>query len=310
MSDLFIPILIASLIVLNTMMGSVYERFREIGVYSAVGLAPVHVAFLFIAEACVYAVLGTVSGYMLGQAVAKLLLWQGWLSGVTVNYSAQSAVVSSALVMAVVILSTLYPARQASLMAVPDVSRRWKIPEPEGDDWRFEFPFTVGGNDVFGLCVFLTDYFDSHSGEAMGAFYTDGAHLYGKGGVGGSGYAIRTTLWLAPFASGRERGASLRGGTHRPIRYLYPHAHPQATLRRSRFVAARQPGFHEYPPQAVSHLADRRPRRKSGVQGKRHADTRIGRTGGETGLRDCTAPAGCSVFRKLQSGNRLCKILH
>ena len=37
MANLFIPILIAALIVLNTMMGSVYERFREIGVYSSVG---------------------------------------------------------------------------------------------------------------------------------------------------------------------------------------------------------------------------------------------------------------------------------
>ncbi len=202
LSNLFIPILIASLIVLNTMMGSVYERFREIGVYSAVGLAPVHIAFLFIAEACVYAVLGTVSGYLMGQGVAKLLLWQDLLSGVTLNYSARSAVAASVLVMAVVILSTIYPARQASLMAVPDVSRRWKLPEPEGDDWRFEFPFTVGGNEVFGLCVFLADYFQSHSGEAMGAFYTDGAHLYGKGSADKKGYVIHTTLWLAPFDLG------------------------------------------------------------------------------------------------------------
>ncbi len=203
LSNLFIPILIASLIVLNTMMGSVYERFREIGVYSAVGLAPVHVAFLFIAEACVYAVLGTVSGYLMGQGVAKLLLWQDWLSGISLNYSARSAVAASILVMAVVILSTIYPARQASRMAVPDVSRRWKIPEPEGDDWRFEFPFTVGGNDVFGLCVFLTDYFQSHSGEAIGAFYTDGADLYRIGNANDpEGYAIHTTLWLAPFDLG------------------------------------------------------------------------------------------------------------
>ncbi len=203
LSNLFIPILVASLIVLNTMMGSVYERFREIGVYSAVGLAPVHVAFLFIAEACVYAVLGTVSGYLMGQGVAKLLLWQDWLSGISLNYSASSAVAASILVMAVVILSTIYPARQASLMAVPDVSRRWKIPEPEGDDWRFEFPFTVGGNDVFGLCVFLTDYFQSHSGEAIGAFYTDGADLYRIGSANDpEGYAIHTTLWLAPFDLG------------------------------------------------------------------------------------------------------------
>ncbi|MFN4227554.1 MAG: FtsX-like permease family protein, partial [Candidatus Ratteibacteria bacterium] len=57
-SNILIPILIAALIVLNTMLGSVYERIREIGTYSAVGLAPVHIASLFFAESLVYAVLG------------------------------------------------------------------------------------------------------------------------------------------------------------------------------------------------------------------------------------------------------------
>ena len=37
---LIIPMFIAVLIVLNAMMGAVYERFREIGIYSSVGLAP------------------------------------------------------------------------------------------------------------------------------------------------------------------------------------------------------------------------------------------------------------------------------
>ncbi len=202
LGNLFIPILIAALIVLNTMMGSVYERFREIGIYSAVGLAPVHISFLFIAEASVYSVLGTVSGYLMGQGVAKVILWQGWLSGITLNYSALSAVSSSILVMAVVILSTLYPARQASMMAVPDVTRRWKLPDPEGDEWRFEFPFTVGGDDVFGLSVFLVDYFDSHSGESLGTFYTNGAHLGAISTEKGEGYTIDTSLWLAPYDLG------------------------------------------------------------------------------------------------------------
>ncbi|MDP6777132.1 MAG: hypothetical protein QGI83_10245, partial [Candidatus Latescibacteria bacterium] len=202
LGNLFIPILIAALIVLNTMMGSVYERFREIGIYSAVGLAPVHISFLFIAEACVYAVLGTVGGYLMGQGVAKVLLWQGWLEGVTLNYSALSAISSSVLVMIVVILSTIYPARQASLMAVPDVTRRWKLPDPEGDRWHFEFPFTVAGDDVFGLSVFLVDYFKAHSGEAMGTFYTGGAELGSMETDEGDGYTIDTTVWLAPYDLG------------------------------------------------------------------------------------------------------------
>ncbi|MBT3604129.1 MAG: ABC transporter permease [Candidatus Latescibacteria bacterium] len=180
----------------------VYERFREIGVYSVVGLAPVHISFLFIAEACVYAVLGTVSGYLMGQGVAKVLLWGGWLEGFTLNYSALSTVISSALVMVVVILSALYPARQASLMAVPDVTRRWKMPPPEGDHWTFEFPFTVSGRDVFGLSVYLVDFFKAHESEDMGNFFTEGATFDSMQTEAGQAYTIDTTAWLAPFDLG------------------------------------------------------------------------------------------------------------
>ena len=62
--NLFVPILIAALIVLNTMLGAVYERDREIGIYSSVGLAPNHIAALFIAEALVFATVGAVFGYL------------------------------------------------------------------------------------------------------------------------------------------------------------------------------------------------------------------------------------------------------
>jgi hypothetical protein len=202
MSNLFIPILIAALIVLNTMMGSVYERFREIGIYSSVGLAPGHIAWLFMAESCVYAVLGVVAGYLAGQIIAKLLITLQLLSGITLNYSSLSAVTSSILVMAVVMLSTVYPARRASQLAVPDVTRKWKLPPPEGDEWNFEFPFTVSGHEVKGLCVFLIGYFDSYSEESIGTFYTDGAHLQHFDSPHGPGYSIDMNIWLAPFDLG------------------------------------------------------------------------------------------------------------
>jgi hypothetical protein len=202
LSNLFVPIAIAALIVLNTMMGSVYERFREIGIYSSVGLAPVHIAFLFLAESCVYAVLGAVSGYLLAQGVSKFLLWQGLLEGITVNYSSVSAVASSTLVMVVVILSTVYPARRASQLAVPDVTRRWKLPDPDADRWHFEFPFTISGNEVLGLFTFLTRYFDFHTESSMGTFFTHGANLSTYDAETERGYRIDTTIWLAPFDLG------------------------------------------------------------------------------------------------------------
>ena len=104
--------------------------------------------------------------------------------------------------MAVVLLSTVYPARKASQMAVPDVTRRWRLPPPDGDGWRIDFPFTVAGTDVLGLCVFLIGYFDSYSEESIGTFYTDGAHLDAFESEHGTGYAIAMNIWLAPFDLG------------------------------------------------------------------------------------------------------------
>jgi len=55
LSTVLIPLLIAALIVLNTMLGAVAERLTEIGIFSSLGLAPAHIATLFVAESCVFA---------------------------------------------------------------------------------------------------------------------------------------------------------------------------------------------------------------------------------------------------------------
>jgi len=60
MGNVLIPSIIAILIVLNTMVGSVMERKREIAVYTSVGLAPPHVASLFIAEALAFGIISSV----------------------------------------------------------------------------------------------------------------------------------------------------------------------------------------------------------------------------------------------------------
>ncbi len=202
-SNLIIPILIASLIVLNTMLGSVYERIREIGTYSAVGLAPVHISSLFLAESLVYAVLGSVAGYLLGQVVAKILMATGMLKGLILNYSSLSAVFATIIIFITVMLSTLYPARKAAQMSVPDVTRKWVLPEPKGDNWEFEFPFTVSEYEVLGLVTFLTEYYNSYQDVSLGNFYTGGAKLnYEKLPSGKNKYVIDTTIWLAPFDLG------------------------------------------------------------------------------------------------------------
>ncbi len=170
---LVIPITIAALIIANTMLGSVFERTREIGIYSSVGLAPIHVAALFIAEATVYAVLGSISGYLIAQLVAKVVTSTGVLEGITLNYSSSSAVIATLIVMLTVLLSTLYPAWAASRLSQPDADRKWKVNEPIGDIWRFQFPFTVSGLQPLGVAQFLADFFEAHTDTSVGKFYTD-----------------------------------------------------------------------------------------------------------------------------------------
>ena len=137
MSNLFVPLLIAALIVLNTMLGAVYERSAEIGVYSSVGLAPGHISSLFIAESMVFAVTGAVLGYLVGQTTTLLMTHYDLL----VCFFFHSALCYNVDSHRYGDRCLIYPPprRKAASMSVPDVTRRWKFPEPNGDLWTLIF---------------------------------------------------------------------------------------------------------------------------------------------------------------------------
>jgi len=201
-ANLIIPILIASLIVLNTMLGAVYERMGEIGIYSSVGLAPTHVGALFLAEAAVFATLGAVLGYLIGQVATLVLAKTGLLAGMFLNYSSLSAVWSTMVVMATVMLSTLYPAKKAADLAVPDVTRRWKIPDPKGDEWVFDFPFTMSGKEVLGMHTYLAKVFDTYTEGSTGGFVAEGVKLDARMVKDEPEYILSMRCWLAPYDLG------------------------------------------------------------------------------------------------------------
>lgn len=210
LSDLFIPVLISALIVMNTMLGSVYERTREISVFNAVGLAPAHVGALFIAEAVVYSVIGVIVGYLLGQTVAHLIIVSGWLPGFQLNVSSLAAVGASVLVMVVVIASTLYPARMASRLAMPAAEMGWRLPVPEKDRLTVVLPFTVTGGQATGVNLFLKEYLDAHTEVAVGDFACEGVTLErGLVGVAG-GLSLGFVVWLTPYDLGVSQRAALR----------------------------------------------------------------------------------------------------
>ncbi len=205
-----VPILIAALIVLNTMLGSVYERVKEIGIYSAVGLAPIHIAMLFLAEASVFANIGAIVGYLIGQILSKVLMATGHGAGISLNYSSTSAVGVTIIVVAVVLLSTIYPAKRASEIAMPGIERKWRLPEPEGELMRLELPFRVTGPDAVASCAFLKEFFDAYVGYAGGDFLAENVRLERVETERGPGIAVRLRMWLAPYDLGVSQDFDLQ----------------------------------------------------------------------------------------------------
>lgn len=60
------PLIISTLIIFNTILGSIYERKREISILSLVGLSPIEISVMFIAKTTEYAILSVVIGIMWG----------------------------------------------------------------------------------------------------------------------------------------------------------------------------------------------------------------------------------------------------
>jgi hypothetical protein len=204
---LWVPILIAALIVFNTMMGSVYERLSEIGTLNAIGLAPVHVTAFFLAEAGVYANLSGVLGYLVGQFMAKLGWIYGMFPGLMVNYSSLAAIATIAGVMLVVLLAAAYPARKAAQICQPGIERNWRLPAPSGDFLQVPMPFTLERDDARGLVAFLAEYLEAYNEQSIGAgFYAESL----RSDHAASSASVEARLWLAPFDQGLSQNLAIR----------------------------------------------------------------------------------------------------
>jgi len=201
-----IQLFIAAIFVLNTMIASVYERTKEISIFSSIGLAPNHISMLFFAESMVYGVLGAVIGYFLAQFSAKIIIATGILPNLFLNFSSVSAVLSAGLVMATVIASTIYPARKASQIAAPAQAEEVFETLPEGDRWKLPLPFSVSSAEAPPLTEFLGEWLLAYEGYTIGDFVTADTRIWSEGGR----YAVGSTTWLAPYDLGVSQDLVLK----------------------------------------------------------------------------------------------------
>jgi ABC-type lipoprotein release transport system permease subunit len=200
-SQVAIPLVLAGLIIFNTMMGSIAERRREIHVYTSLGLAPMHVGALFVAEAMTYGLVGTIFGYIIGQGAGTMLQKLGWLGGATLNYSGTSAMLTIGLILVIVFLSALVPARLASKIAAPSIDRTWKVPTPKDDEITAILPFTINRTAADGALAYLAEFFDEHREGTIGKFSADRVEPIPSG--------LKTTVWLTPYDLGIRQTLTL-----------------------------------------------------------------------------------------------------
>jgi hypothetical protein len=204
--EVVVPLVLGGLIIFSSLLGSIVDRQREIFTFSALGLAPPDVGALFFAESAVFAIIGGMGGYLFSQLVVKVLsiLSSYGLADVPdINFSSFSSIVTILIVMATVMLSTIYPATVAGRSANPGVARKWKMPKPTGDRMTFPFPFTVSAENIRGILAFIREHFENHGDASLGAFAARDVRITRTPRAkGGFDMGISAEIALAPFDLG------------------------------------------------------------------------------------------------------------
>lgn len=107
-------VFIGSVLVFITMMGSVNERTREIGIFRAIGFRRGHVMQIILLEAMVVGLIGGLVGFVGGNGLAWLVMPLVLTDGVFAGINMSLGGISLLLAVSLSLLASLYPAIKAS----------------------------------------------------------------------------------------------------------------------------------------------------------------------------------------------------
>ena len=159
--QLIVPLSLMVLILINVMVASIYERNREINIYSSLGLSPMHVASMILTEGIVYAVLGATLGYLVSMAIGYFISLTSPM-GYPIDFSSPYPAISLLICMLAVTIAGLYPAVKASTYVTPSLERKWRITtKPRGNEWYIPLPVTTSSlTYAKGLLSYIMEYFE------------------------------------------------------------------------------------------------------------------------------------------------------
>jgi putative ABC transport system permease protein len=109
-------LLVGSMVVFVTMMASVNERTREIGIFSAIGFRKSHIMKIILLEAFLVSLVSGIVGYLAGIGVSRLLLT--FLTDHVTHYYLDPVLAGGAVFIAIILglSASFYPATAASRM--------------------------------------------------------------------------------------------------------------------------------------------------------------------------------------------------
>lgn len=117
-----ITLVVGSFGVVNTVMSSVYQRLRDIGIMKAVGASRGQIVRMFLYEAIVIGIIGGILGFILG-TILSYLIGPLIFEGLDVSYAPQYLPLALGLAILVSVVASVYPAYRASKIKVSDSFR-------------------------------------------------------------------------------------------------------------------------------------------------------------------------------------------
>lgn len=140
---LLLPLILCAAFVFSAISAAVAERTKEIRILAALGAAPNQISAMFFAEAIALGLIGVVFGGFLALIVGKLAPSIPLLSGLTINFSSGGSTLAIGLILAIVCLAALYPARLAARLSAPAREAIGDMKIESEESATSELPFTL-----------------------------------------------------------------------------------------------------------------------------------------------------------------------
>ena len=164
---LLVPWMIVVLTVVVTMLNSLFERRKEIYVFSSIGMNPSHISGIFLAEVTMLGVLAGGGGYLLGLAWYKLMAFFTIALQVRMKISAAWVLGAIGVSLAAVLVGC-WTALKTSTVITPSLRRRWysmNSTEPTHGRQEQLLPVTLTQTEI--------DEFENHLHDAIASHTYD-----------------------------------------------------------------------------------------------------------------------------------------